>query len=96
MCSTAFAFASRAFAVLPNLAVLRCCQEQKAVHMGDPISKYGRCLRRISRALSRLALTLKSQGLPSSGSLTVMSKARPGVRNSFLDFAISAVTLGGE
>ena len=60
------------------------------------MNRYGRCLRMISRAFSRLARTLKSQGSPSSGSFTVMSKARPGVRNSFLDFAISAVTLGGE
>ena len=67
-----------------------------AVHIGDPMSTYGRSLRSISLASSRLAGMLKSHGQPSSGSFTMMSKAKPSVRNSFRDILISAVTLGGD
>ena len=37
MCSIAFRFALRAFSEWPSLASLKYCQDEKAVHIGDPM-----------------------------------------------------------
>ena len=79
-----------------DLAKFSAYQVLKCLHIGEPINMYGFCSRNSFRALSRLALMLKSQGRPSSGSLTVMSNANPGMMWRIFRSRIILVTRAGE
>ena len=81
---------------LALLTALNLCHVQNAVHMGEPISRTGRECCSSSRALVLFDFSEKSHGMPSSGSLTVRSRARPGVRFLNLLLMISKVMRGGE
>ena len=98
MCCMAFFLARLSFSVSFAFASFRYVHVLKCVHIGLPMSMYGRCSRTMRLAFSCFAFLLKSQGWPSSGSLTVRSNAKPGSTclNRFLLRVSSAVTLGGE
>ena len=69
------------------------CKRENGVHIGEPISSIGFSLLTSSNAFARLDGLSKSHGLPSSGSTTVRSKAKPRLRPMW---PASADTLGGE
>ena len=64
--------------------------------MGDPMSRIGFACCSSSRALMRFSSREKSNGRPSSGSLTVRSNANPGLRGLLRCFRNSKVIRGGE
>ena len=68
---------------------------ENAVHIGDPISSWGRCTSKSFSASSNLARLLKSQGSPFEFDV-VRSSAIPGIVPSLgCRFAV-AMTLGAE
>ena len=79
-----------------DLARLRACQVQNALHIGDPINMYGFCSLRSLRALILFDLRVKSHGCPSDGSTLVRSKVNPGIRLCHFPSLISFVTLAGD
>ena len=62
------------------LSAFRACKAEKALQQGDPMTIYGLFSRINFMALDRLPLLEKSQGMLSSGELTVRSRANPGTR----------------
>ena len=96
MCFLARASALSKAVVSSARARFRAIHVLKALQAGDPIRRYGFCSLRRASAFLRLPDRLTSHGIPSDGSFTMRSKAKPAAMGFHLRWATSFVILGCE